>query len=177
MARLEPSVNQARVHGQSSAHQRSGVGEAERVRERQDIVSTSQHKLLVTAVPCYPDILAVGAQDFVADDARLTVAAGGKQPQDAYASTGRRIAHAGTEFLDDACDFVARNDRWPHKWKLAIANHQVTVTNAADVDSNKYFVMTGRRHSAFFYLKPSLRFLQNSRSHAQSTSLPFMRVY
>jgi hypothetical protein len=61
---------------------------------------------------------------------------------------------------------VARNDGWPDKRKIAIANHQVTVTHAAGVNPYKYFAMIGRRHSALFNLKPALWFFQNSRSHA-----------
>jgi hypothetical protein len=89
----------------------------------------------------------------------------GKKPQQAYAGTAGRVVHAGTKLFDDACDFVARNDGWPHKRKITIANHQVTVANAAGVNLYKYFTKTGHRHGAFFNLKPGLRFHQNSGSH------------
>jgi hypothetical protein len=93
------------------------------------------------------------------------MATGGRKPEEAHTGTAWRIVHAGTEFFNHARDFVTRNDRWPHKREIAIANHQVAVANAAGVNPYKYFAMTGRRHSALFNLKPGLRFFQNSRSH------------
>jgi hypothetical protein len=49
--------------------------------------------------------------------------------------------------------------------KIAVANHQVAVTNATGADPYKYFAMAGLRQSSVFNVKPALRFLQYSRSH------------
>jgi hypothetical protein len=78
------------------------------------------------------------------------VATRGKKPTDTYAGTVRRIVHAWTELFDDACNFVARNDGWPHKREIAVPYHQVTVAHAAGMDSDKYLALAGRRHSPLF---------------------------
>jgi len=78
------------------------------------------------------------------------------RPDGSFAAWSRRIA----------TNLAPKSTRgWSRHCYGIIANHQVTVTHAARVDSDKYLTIAGRGYSTLFNLEPAFGLFQNSRSH------------
>jgi hypothetical protein len=158
IACFETSVTQASVNRQSRAHQGCSVRKAECVWEREHVVSSRYHELLVATIPHHPDKLSIRAQYFVTYNALFAMTTSREKPRNAYASSSRRIVHTRAEILNDSDNFVTQNDRELYKRKVTIPDHQVTVAHAARVDTDEYFPRPHGGDRPVFDLKGSFSF-------------------
>jgi hypothetical protein len=114
--------------------------------------------------------LTLRAQDFVACDAVFAVTTGRKKPRNTYPRTSQRLIDSGAYTLNNPRNLVTRNDGKLYERKLAVPDHQITVTNTACVHSNEYFTRPRRRDGAIVDLKLALGLTHNGRSHSSKSS-------
>jgi hypothetical protein len=62
------------------------------------------------------------------------------------------VIHTCTHVFDHAGDFVTRNNREAHKWKVAMLDHQIAMADATGANTDQHFTVNRYRDGAVLKL-------------------------
>jgi hypothetical protein len=142
-------VAQGIVSSDAGAEQRPSVHSIESRRHGGDGFVPRQHVLLIAAIASDAGDLFVRAGDEISAAAGFAYEAMASMPAYSDAIAFLPLGDAGSEFINDASDFVAGNAGELNPGENAFLGRGVAMTDTAGLDFNAYFAGTGLRYVAF----------------------------